>query len=152
MDRRTCPACGRPRGTSAACLSCREAAARELAAEAKDVTPATAAGPGLGGLRSRLPWYTRAAPGRFPDRLRLFRMVLHDCADGSYRRMPWKAIAALAAAVGYTLSPGGFLPDALLPARLSEDVLVVAVVWRLIRRELRDYCAWKGLAPAHFGL
>ena len=23
---------------------------------------------------------------------------------------------------------------------------------KLVKRELRDYCAWKGLSPAHFGL
>jgi hypothetical protein len=29
---------------------------------------------------------------------------------------------------------------------------VVALTWGLVKRELRDYCAWKGLSPAHFGL
>ena len=29
---------------------------------------------------------------------------------------------------------------------------VVAMTWGLLKRELRTYCAWKGLAPAHFGL
>jgi len=28
----------------------------------------------------------------------------------------------------------------------------VALTWGLVKRELRQYCAWKGLSPAHFGL
>ena len=28
----------------------------------------------------------------------------------------------------------------------------LALTWGLVKRELRDYCAWKGLSPAHFGL
>ncbi|HET6437887.1 MAG TPA: hypothetical protein VFG59_07490 [Anaeromyxobacter sp.] len=151
MERRTCPACGRPQGTSAACLSCREAAARELAAEARDVTPPAAGGEG-GGPVSRPPWYARAAPGGFRDRLRLLKMVARDCAAGSYRKMPGKAVAVLLAAAGYALSPGSLLPRALVPASAGQDFLLVAVIWRLMRRELREYCAWKGLAPAHFGL
>ena len=33
-----------------------------------------------------------------------------------------------------------------------EALLVVALTWGLVKHELRDYCAWKGLAPGHFGL
>jgi uncharacterized membrane protein YkvA (DUF1232 family) len=151
---RTCPACGRPQGTSATCLSCRDAAARELAAEAQDVTPASLSerADRVGRFLARPPWYARAAPGRLLARVRLLRMVLKDYAAGRYRDVPWKAVAVIAAALAYTLSPLDLIPDFLGPVGWTDDVVVVALAWGLVKRELRDYCAWKGLSPAHFGL
>ncbi len=154
MEPRTCPACGRPQGSNAECLSCRDAAARELATEARDVTPAVvpATAGKLAAFLSRPPWYARAAPGRLLDRVRLLWMVLRDYANGSYRQMPWKAIAAVVAATAYVLSPIDLIPDFLVPVGWTDDLLVVVLTWGLLKRELRAYCAWKGLAPSHFGL
>ncbi len=154
MEPRTCPACGRAQGSNAECLSCREAAARELAVEARDVTPAGVSERArrLGVFLQNPPWYARAAPGRLMERVRLFWMVLRDYANGSYRKMPWKAVVAVVAATVYVLSPIDLIPDFLIPVGWTDDLLVVVMTWRLIKRELRDYCAWKGLAPAHFGL
>jgi uncharacterized membrane protein YkvA (DUF1232 family) len=154
MANRACPACGRPRGTSAACLSCREAAARELAHEARDVTPQAVQGEAdkVAGFLRRPPWYARTAPPRLLARLRLLWMVLGDYANGSYRDLPWKAVLAVVAAAAYVLSPVDLVPDFLFPIGWADDLLVVALTWGLLKRELRDYCSWKGLAPAHFGL
>jgi uncharacterized membrane protein YkvA (DUF1232 family) len=154
MQARTCPACGRPQGSNADCLSCREAAARELAVEARDVTPAAVSESvrRLGAFLGRPPWYARAAPGRFLERIRLLWMVLRDYANGSYREMPWRAVAAVVAATVYVLSPIDLIPDFLVPVGWTDDLLVVVLTWGLLKRELRAYCAWKGLAPAHFGL
>ena len=79
-------------------------------------------------------------------------MVLRDYANGSYRKVPWKAVAALAAAVVYVVSPFDLIPDFLVPLGFTDDVLALALTWGLVKRELREYCAWKGLSPAHFGL
>jgi len=78
--------------------------------------------------------------------------VLRDYANGSYRRIPWKAVAAVVAAAIYVVSPVDLIPDFLIPIGWTDDLLVIAMTWGLVKRELRDYCAWKGLAPAHFGL
>lgn len=154
MVPRLCPACGRLQGSNAGCLSCRQIAARELAAAARDVTPEALPerASRLGAFLHRPPWWARASPGRLRARLRLFWMVLRDSADGSYRRFPWKAIAALLAAGAYVMSPFDVVPDFLVPAGWADDLLVVALAWSFVKRELRAYCAWKGLAPAHFGL
>lgn len=151
---RTCPACGRPQGSNAECLSCREAAARELAQDARDVTPAAVSERAgrLAAFLSRPPWYARAAPGHLLDRVRLFWMVLRDYANGSYRKIPWKAIAAVSAAALYVLSPLDLIPDFLIPIGWTDDLVVIVLTWGFLKRELRDYCAWKGLAPGHFGL
>jgi len=153
MPIQPCPACGRRRGANAACLSCREAAARELSREAEDVTPARLAEAALRaeGFLARPPWWARGAPKDVLTRLRLLWMVLRDFLRGEYR-MPWKAVAALAAAALYVVSPFDLIPDFLGPLGFSDDLVVLALTWGLVRRELVDYCRWKGLSPAHFGL
>jgi len=154
MPIRTCPACGRPQGSNADCLSCRDAAARELSREAKDITPGSLGGHAerAGRFLERPPWYARAAPVGLAQKLRLLWMVAKDYANGSYRKLPWKAVAAVAAAIVYVVSPIDLIPDFLVPVGWTDDLLVLALTWGLVKRELRDYCAWKGLSPAHFGL
>ena len=154
MATRTCPACARPLGSNADCLSCREAAASELAREAKDITPDSIPERASSARRflRRPPWYARRAPGAFRAKLRLLWMVLRDYANGSYRKVPWKSLAALAAAVAYVLSPVDLVPDMLFPVGFADDAVLLAMTWGLVKRELRDYCAWKKLSPAHFGL
>jgi uncharacterized membrane protein YkvA (DUF1232 family) len=154
MSRETCAACGRQRGTNAECLSCRDAAASELAREARDVTPDAAKDrtEALGRFLDRPPWYARRAPAGLGSKLRLLWWVLRDYLNGSYRRVPWRAIAAVVAAVAYVLMPFDLVPDLLAPLGWTDDVVAVALTWGLVKRELRDYCEWKGLSPAHFGL
>jgi uncharacterized membrane protein YkvA (DUF1232 family) len=149
----TCPACGGRSGANAQCLSCREAAARELAREAADVTPRQVeeAVGRVGRFLERRPWWARGAPADLLARLRLLWLVLRDTVKGDYA-LPWKGIAALAAAALYVISPIDLVPDFLGPLGFTDDALVVALTWGLMRRQLLDYCAWKGLAPGHFGI
>jgi uncharacterized membrane protein YkvA (DUF1232 family) len=79
-------------------------------------------------------------------------MVLRDYADGSYRSVPSRAVTALLAAGAYVVSPLDLVPDFLVPAGWADDLLLLALAWSFVKRELRAYCTWKGLAPAHFGL
>ena len=74
----------------------------------------------------RPPWYARRAPGAFRAKLRLLWMVLRDYANGSYRKVPWKSLAALAAAVAYVLSPVDLVPDVLFPVGLADDAVLLA--------------------------
>ncbi len=152
---RTCPACGKPQGTSAACLSCRDAAARELADGARDVTDQGALEArveAVGRFLDRPPWYVRLAAGTLLTRLRLLWMLLGDYARGRYRKIPWKTVAICAGAVGYVISPIDLIPDWFVPIGLTDDMLVLALAWRSVKNELRAYCAWKGVSPAHFGI
>lgn len=148
-----CPACGRPSGSNAECLSCRDAAARELSREAEDVTPdkVAEAAERAGRFVARPPWWAGGAPAGLLSKLRLLWLVLRDFVRGQYRA-PWKAIAALAAAALYVVSPFDLVPDFLGPLGFTDDALVLALTWGLLKRELLEYCAWKGLSPAHFGL
>jgi uncharacterized membrane protein YkvA (DUF1232 family) len=154
MTPRTCAACGRPLGSNADCLSCRDAAASELAREAADITPDRigARAEAAGRYLEKPPWYAKRAPTTLRSKLRLLWMVLRDYANGTYKQVPWRAILGVAAAVAYVISPVDLIPDFLVPLGFGDDVLVVALTWGLVKRELRAYCEWKGLSPAHFGL
>jgi uncharacterized membrane protein YkvA (DUF1232 family) len=153
MPTPNCPACGRARGSNASCLSCRDAAAKELSRGAEDVTPAGAAKAAsrAGRFLDSPPWWARGASASLLSRLRLLWLLLRDVVGGQYR-LPWKAVAALAAAALYVVSPFDLIPDFLGPLGFTDDALLVAMTWGLLKRELRDYCSWKGLSPAHFGL
>jgi uncharacterized membrane protein YkvA (DUF1232 family) len=105
-----------------------------------------------GRFLDRPPWWARRVPPNLLAKLRLLWMVLRDYANGSYRKLPWKAVAALTAALIYVVTPFDLIPDFLGPLGFTDDILVVALTWGLVKQELRDYCAWKGLSPAHFGL
>ena len=154
MATRTCAACGRALGSNADCISCRDAAASTLAREAADVTPASVAGhaDAAGRFVEKPPWYARRTPGHFRAKLRLLWMVLRDYANGTYRQVPWKAVAAIVAAVVYVVSPFDLIPDFLVPVGWTDDLVVLALAWGFVKRELREYCTWKGVSPAHFGL
>ena len=146
-----CPACGKQRGSNGRCLSCREAAAKELACQAQDVTDAAWAEGGAPRPRGQGPWYARSGSGQFLPRLRLLGMVLSDQAHGRYRKAPARRLTLCAAAAAYAALPVDLLPDALVPSG-ADDLWVVALAQGLVKRELRAYCTWKGISPAHFGL
>jgi uncharacterized membrane protein YkvA (DUF1232 family) len=154
MVRQSCPACAKPQGTNAGCLSCRDAAAKELAREAEDVTDASipeyARAATL--FSDRPPWYARVGAGKVLTKVRLLGMVLGDYVNGRYRKVPWRAIVVCAAAVAYVVSPFDLIPDWLVPIGWTDDLVVLALAWGFVKKELREYCAWKGVSPAHFGL
>lgn len=156
MARPPCTSCRRPLGSNGDCRRCREAAAGELATRARDVTGEEdvrrAAEAGMRFVR-KPPWYARwgAAP-RVLGQVDLASRVLQDWVSGRYRRVPWVALAALAAAVAYVLSPFDLVPDFLIPIGWSDDLLVLAAAWAFAKADLRRYCEWKGLEPSEFGL
>lgn len=154
MANRTCPSCGNAEGSSARCRTCRDAAARELADHARDVTVESLGDRAAQGERfaQRPPWYLRFAPGRLVLQVRLLAAALRDWRSGAYREIPWSAVAILAAALAYVISPVDLVPDFLIPVGWTDDLVVLAVAWRTVKQQLRAYCAWKGLAAGRYGL
>ena len=149
-----CPACGKPSGSNAGCRSCRDAAARDLAREARDVTDDALPRRAEAGRRfaEHPPWWARLAPGSLLRKVRLAAGLVGDYAAGRYRVAPWRSIVVLAAALAYVVSPLDLIPDLLVPVGWTDDLLVLALAWSVVKQDLRDYCAWKGLSPAEFGL
>lgn len=150
----TCPTCGKAEGSNARCRACRDAAARELADHARDVTEESLGDRAAQGERfaARPPWYGRLAPGRLFAQVRLLSWALRDFRNGAYRDIPWGSIALAAAALAYVISPLDLIPDFLIPLGWTDDLVVLALVWRSVKADLRAYCTWKGLEPAKYGL
>ncbi len=150
-----CGRCGKALGSNADCVLCRDAAARELRDAARDVTDGDelrARGEAGARFAERPPWYARFAPKTLLPRLELLSMLIGDYAAGRYRKIPWRSIAVMAAAVAYVVSPFDLIPDFLVPIGWTDDLLVLALAWVIVKKELRGYCEWKGLAPSRYGL
>ena len=149
----TCPACRRQRASNARCLACRDVAMSELARKAAAVEPRHLKA--LVGRAERFlerrTWWVRSAPADLMTRLRLLWLLLRDVVQGRHW-LPWDRLAVLAGATAYVLSPADFIPDFLGPLGFADDGTVVAVTWKLMKAELADYCAARGLAPGHFGI
>ncbi len=154
MATEICPSCGKSRGSNAACLSCRDAAARELANAARDVTDDAmkSRAEALRQFADAPPWYARLAPKKLMKRLGLLGLLLEDYARGRYRKIPWRSIAVVTGAVAYVISPIDLIPDFLVPIGWTDDMLVLALAWMVVKSELRDYCVWKGLSPAEYDI
>lgn len=154
MSTRTCPACGKAEGSNARCRPCRDAAARELAGHARDVTADSLDDRAAQGERfaGKPPWYARFAPVRLVLQVKLLAAALRDVGSGAYRQIPWSSVALLAAALAYVIAPVDLVPDFLVPVGWTDDLVVLAVAWRTVKQQLRAYCQWKGLPAGRYGL
>lgn len=80
------------------------------------------------------------------DLLDEFKMVwnlLEDYRTGRYRNISWKAIASLAAAVVYLLSPFDAIPDFLPFIGGVDDALMFGLVLASFKMEIDAYKQWK---------
>ena len=82
----------------------------------------------LGSLRADLP--------------RLLRLA-SAITRGEYRRLPWKAIAFVAAGLLYFVTPADLIPDFILGTGFLDDAVVVAYVMKAIRDDLARFEDWE---------
>ncbi len=80
---------------------------------------------------------------RFIRDAQLMVSLVQDYWKGSYREIPWWAIAAVCAALLYVLSPIDLIPDLLPVIGLLDDAMVVGACLVLVEQQLADYEAWK---------
>jgi uncharacterized membrane protein YkvA (DUF1232 family) len=89
---------------------------------------------------------------RVANQTRLVLELIDDFVDGRYRQIPWRSIVVLAGAVLYTVSPGDVVPDFVPVLGALDDLAVLAVATRLLRKDLERYCRFKHYSvPAYFG-
>jgi uncharacterized membrane protein YkvA (DUF1232 family) len=81
---------------------------------------------------------------RVANETQLVLELIDDFVDGTYRQIPWHSMAVLAGAVLYSISPADVVPDTLPVVGVLDDLAVIAVAVRLVRRDLRAYCRFKG--------
>jgi len=77
-----------------------------------------------------------------PTLLRLTRAY----GDGSYRRIPWRAIVSIIAAVLYFVMPFDAIPDFIPLIGYLDDAVVVAYVMRLVHDEVEAFRVWEEAA------
>lgn len=87
---------------------------------------------------------------KLTNQVRLLLDLVDDYWSGHYREVRWYSLGVAVAAALYFLSPSDLIPDALPGIGHLDDVLVMALALRLLRRELTAYCRFKGLDPAQY--
>jgi len=80
---------------------------------------------------------------RFSTDIRLMFSMLRDYWNGSYHRLPWKTVAAVAGALLYVMNPLDAIPDLIFGLGLLDDAGVVALCLKLVESDLHRYAAWK---------
>jgi uncharacterized membrane protein YkvA (DUF1232 family) len=91
------------------------------------------------------------AVGGIPERMhlaanqtRLVLELLEDVRTGTYRELPWSSVALASAAVLYSLSPRDVIPDIIPVLGALDDITVISLAMRLLQRDLKAYCRYKG--------
>jgi len=109
--------------------------------------------PMLNKQRERVRRELRVIPDRMQrvtNQARLVLDLIDDFDSGAYRAVPWHTIAVAAAALLYSVSPSDVLPDVIPAVGAIDDIAVIALAMRIIRRDLEAYCRFKGYDPAEY--
>jgi uncharacterized membrane protein YkvA (DUF1232 family) len=95
----------------------------------------------------------QALPDRMERTARQTRLVLELLADvrnGSYHQLSWYSVPIAAAALLYAVSPADVIPDVIPLLGGIDDVVLVALAVRLLQRDLRAYCRFKGYSEEQY--
>jgi uncharacterized membrane protein YkvA (DUF1232 family) len=69
--------------------------------------------------------------------------LVRDYRSGEYQQIaPW-AMAAVAFALLYFINPLELIPDVIPVVGYLDDVAILALILKLVRKELQQYAAWK---------
>jgi len=77
--------------------------------------------------------------GRFVGDVWLLISAVRDYAQGTYRKVPYRTMAVIAAALLYVLNPFDLIPDALPGVGLLDDATVVGIAPAMIEHGFEDY-------------
>jgi uncharacterized membrane protein YkvA (DUF1232 family) len=81
------------------------------------------------------------------NQVRLLLDLVEDYTSGEYRRVPWYSVAVAVAAALYFMSPSDFIPDYLPAIGHVDDLLLLGIAIRLLKKDLIAYAEHKGLDP-----
>ena len=82
-------------------------------------------------------------PTGFFSKVKLAAGLLKDYCKGNYREVPWNTIAYLGFGIAYLVSPIDCIPDVIPFVGLTDDTLLLAMVFKGISDDLDDYAKWK---------
>jgi uncharacterized membrane protein YkvA (DUF1232 family) len=77
------------------------------------------------------------------DRLYTMGRLVAAFARGHYRDIPLKTFLTILAAVIYFLNPFDFVPDAIVGIGFTDDLAVLAWVYRTTEDELHKFIQWE---------
>ena len=100
-------------------------------------------------------WLRRApklAPDGLVKQLQLLLRIIKEYFTGEYRAVPYATIAALAVALVYVITPFDLIPDFIPVIGFLDDLAMLRLVFSAVGRDLRQYCAERGLEPEEYGL
>jgi uncharacterized membrane protein YkvA (DUF1232 family) len=87
---------------------------------------------------------------RVANQTKLMMELIDDYRSGTYRKIPWHSLAIGAAAILYVANPADVLPEALMGIGMLDDIAVAALAARVLRRDLKAYCIYKGYATSDY--
>lgn len=71
-----------------------------------------------------------------------FRM-LKAYAGGDYRKIPWRTLVAIVAAVVYFVMPLDAIPDFILGLGFTDDMAVVLLTMNLFKTDIEEFQQWE---------
>jgi uncharacterized membrane protein YkvA (DUF1232 family) len=95
----------------------------------------------------------RAVPDRMQrtaQQTRLVLELLQDVRNGAYHELSWYSVPVAAAALLYAVSPADVIPDVIPVLGGIDDVVLIALAVRLLQRDLRAYCRFKGYSEDQY--
>lgn len=83
------------------------------------------------------------ALSKFFDELMLLVSLVTDFWKGHYRKIPYKAIAAIAFTILYVMNVVDLVPDFIPGLGLLDDATIVGLCLKLVSYDMEQYKLWK---------
>jgi uncharacterized membrane protein YkvA (DUF1232 family) len=80
---------------------------------------------------------------RFIEDAKLLLAVIKDYRAGTYRQIPYGAIASIVFSLIYVLNPFDLMPDVLPIIGQVDDVAVMGACLMMVEQDLHKYRTWK---------
>ena len=84
------------------------------------------------------------------QQLELLIDLADDYSSGRYREVRWYTMAIAVAATLYFVSPADVIPDSLPGVGQLDDIVILGIALRMIRKDLRAYAEWRGRDPDEY--
>ena len=80
---------------------------------------------------------------RYTAQAALILRLIKDYYEGRYTDIPWRSIAMAVFALLYLLNPMDLIPDYIPVIGYVDDAAVIALAWKAISGDVRDYVEFK---------
>jgi uncharacterized membrane protein YkvA (DUF1232 family) len=87
---------------------------------------------------------------RLTNQVELLLDLAEDYSSGRYRDVRWYSLAAAVSAALYFISPSDVIPDWIPVIGHLDDLLVMGIALRLVRKDLIRYAEFRGLDPKKY--